>query len=184
MDLWLTTTHAEHAYNAKEFLRWARSRALTGEVSIPRRPQADNPTTLTDEQRWQHLDRCLNDAALPDDARAAGALSLLYGLTIARISRLHQAEVHSTGGHTYLSLGSHRLRLAPAVALLVNRCAQRVDGWLFPGGHPGTHSSAGLHRKLRRHGLPHASHSRATALISLAADLPAPVLAELLGLSM
>jgi hypothetical protein len=182
VDLWLSTQHAEHAYVAREFLRWPRSRGLTGDVAIPKRPPADNPNLLTDEERWQHLDRCLGDTGLPDDVRAAGALNLLYGLTVSRISRLRSADLHSSGGRTQLMLGEHRLRLAPAVAQLVHRCATDADGWLFPGGHPGTHASAGLHRKLKRHGLPDADRSRVTALINLAADLPAPVLADLLGL--
>jgi hypothetical protein len=58
VDLWLITPHTEHAYVAREFLRWARTRGLTGDVTIPRRPPADNPNTVTDEERWQHLDRC------------------------------------------------------------------------------------------------------------------------------
>lgn len=182
VNLWLTTQQAEYAYVAREFLRWARSRRLTGDVAIPRRPPADNPHTVTDEARWQHLDRCLGDTTLPDDVRAAGALNLLYGLTVSRISRLRTTDLHTQGDHIHLILGSHRLRLAGAVAQLVHRCATDADGWLFPGGHPGTHASAGLHRKLKRHGLPDADHARATALINLAADLPAPVLADLLGL--
>jgi site-specific recombinase XerD len=182
VDLWLTTQHTEHAYVAREFLRWARARGLTGDVAILRRPRADNPHTVTDEERWHHLDRCLGDTTLPDDVRAAGALNLLYGLTVSRISRLRTTDLHTHGDRIHLILGSHRLRLAPAVAQLVHRCATDADGWLFPGGHPGCHASAGLHCKLKRHGLPDADRSRATALINLAADLPAPVLADLLGL--
>jgi hypothetical protein len=90
--------------------------------------------------------------------------------------------LHTHGDRTHLILGSQRLRLAPAVAQLIHRCATHAEGWLFPGGHPDTHTSAGLHRKLKRHGLPDADRSRATALINLAADLPAPILADLLGL--
>lgn len=37
--------------------------------------------------------------------------------------------------------------------------------------------------KLRRHGLPSTSSARAAALISLAAELPAAVIADLLGIS-
>jgi hypothetical protein len=54
--------------------------------------------------------------------------------------------------------------------------------WLFPGGQPGRHTVT-LHRRLAMHGLPHAAHGRAAALIHLAADLPAPVLVDLLGIS-
>jgi hypothetical protein len=95
VDLWLATHEAEYAYVAKEFLRWARTRGLTGEVAIPQRPRSDNPHVLDVQERWNHLDRCLTDTTLPDDVRAAGALSLLYGLTVSRISRLRSSDLHT-----------------------------------------------------------------------------------------
>jgi L-alanine-DL-glutamate epimerase-like enolase superfamily enzyme len=55
--------------------------------------------------------------------------------------------------------------------------------WLFPGRVPGTHAAAGaITRKLNQHGIP-ARAARNTALADLAGDLPAVVLADLLGLS-
>jgi hypothetical protein len=55
--------------------------------------------------------------------------------------------------------------------------------WLFPGYAAGTHrSAADLARKLRLHNLP-VRTGRNTALLALAADLPASVLSETLGLS-
>jgi hypothetical protein len=103
-------------------------------------------------------------------------------LTVSRISRLRISDLHANGAVTELLLGRHRLRLAPALAQLLRRCATADDEWLFRGGHPGSHAVAGLHRKLKRHGLPDADRCRATALISLTADLPAPILADLLGI--
>jgi hypothetical protein len=43
-------------------------------------------------------------------------------------------------------------------------------------------SQTGLYRKLREHAMPHLARARAAALITLAAEIPAPVLADLLGL--
>jgi hypothetical protein len=183
VDLWQATNDGEYAYVAREFLRWARKRGLAGDVAIPQRARSDNPGVLDEDERWSRLDRCLSDSTLPDDVRAAGALSLLYGLTVSRISRLRTSDLHRDGAATELLLGGHRLRLAPAVTQLLNRCASNAgDSWLFAGGHPGSHAAAGLHRKLKRHDLPDADRSRAAALISLAAELPAPILADLLGL--
>jgi hypothetical protein len=41
------------------------------------------------------LDRCLHDAAIPDDVRAAGALVLLYGMQLSRVVELTTAHLHS-----------------------------------------------------------------------------------------
>jgi hypothetical protein len=106
-------------------------------------PTSGRTTTC---RRWCARRRLAQYAKLTVDA---GVLNLLYGLTVSRISRLRTADLHTHGDRAHPILGSHRLRLAPAVAQLIHRCATNADGWLFPGGHPGTHASAGLHRKLK-----------------------------------
>ncbi len=47
---------------------------------------------------------------------------------------------------------------------------------------PGRAARDGLYRKLRQH-IPHIRRSRSAALINLATDLPAPILADLLDLN-
>jgi hypothetical protein len=186
IDLWLTSTPRQAAYQARGFLRWARQRHLTGQVEIPRRQPARHHPAIPDDQRWEHLRRCLTSTALPADVRAAGALILLYGLTASRVSQLRTDHLRTDGPHTYLTLGTTQLRLVPAVATLLRTqsalAAARDTSWLFPGSQPGQHISSALTHKLTRHGIPHLTHARAAALINLAADLPAPVMASLLGI--
>lgn len=142
---------------------------------------------LADDERWTHLRRCLTDTTLPGDVRCAGALNLLYGIPLSRTAQLGTSDLIIDGDLTYLLLSAHRLRVAPPVALLLRsrlELAQaRETRWLFPGAQPGRHVSTALGHKLRRHGLPPADSARASALISLAAELPAAVLADLLGIS-
>ena len=52
---------------------------------IPRQQPAD---LLGDDERWQLLQRCLNNETMPIDVRAAGALILLFGLQAQRIRHL------------------------------------------------------------------------------------------------
>jgi hypothetical protein len=59
---------------------------------------------------------------------------------------------------------------------------QGTSPWLFPGGRPGQPISAyQLAQRLRQLGL-HPAQSRTTALFGLATELPAAVLARLLGI--
>lgn len=194
IDRWLADNPHEYAYLAKEFLRWARNRRLVGEVAITERGTSHNPTALSEGEHWHYLRRCLGDETLPLDVRAAGSLILLYGMTTARISRLRRDELETDGTQVWLHLGRHRLRvMAQAGQLVLDQAAApqqpRPSGtvasasiWLFPGGQPGRHTVT-LHRRLVQHGLPRAAHGRAAALIHLAGDLPAPVLVDLLGIS-
>jgi hypothetical protein len=114
-------------------------------------------------------------------------------MTTARISRLRRDELETEGAHVWPHLGRHRLRvMTQGGQLLLDQAAgPQLPGsagpaastvWLFPGRQPGRHTVT-LHRRLAQHGLPHAAHGRAAALIHLAADLPAPVLVDLLGIS-
>lgn len=116
VDRWLADNPHEYAYLAKEFLRWARNRQLVGDVVITQRRRSHNPATLSEDGHWQHLRRCLHDQTLPLDVRAAGSLILLYGITAARISRLHHDELELDENGTWLRVGRHRLRIVPQAA--------------------------------------------------------------------
>ncbi|MCK9903884.1 hypothetical protein CC117_27815 [Parafrankia colletiae] len=195
VDRWLTEQPVESAYPAREFLHWARSRRLTGDVTIPKRRPRHIVTAISEDDRWTHLRRCLHDTTLPLNARAAGALLLLYGLPVSRISTLRVDQLQTDDSRAFLQLGGHKLLLPPAVAavLLAQRDAARIvsvlgrsvpaeTAWLFPGGFPGQPARDVVYRALRGNGLPHARHARSAALMTLAADLPAPILAGLLDL--
>ena len=57
-----------------------------------------------------------------------------------------------------------------------------TSAWLFPGGQPGRPiSSCRLAERLREQGI-HSGQARSTALFQLATDLPAAVLARMLGI--
>jgi hypothetical protein len=89
---------------------------------------------------------------------------------------------------------SSRLPLPPALALLAaelrdhGRIASALGratddrSWLFHGGAPGRPLSvSGLRRHLNNAGI-HTRAAHNSALIELAADLPAPVVADTLGI--
>lgn len=180
---------------AREFVGWLRRAGLIGNIDIPK-PRAQGALEpIGEDERWDHLRHCLTDERLPLDARAGGALALLYGLPVSRITELRTDDVTRRDGRTFLHLGVQPLLLPPAVAALLDRQAlhavsvtvlQRSNptgpAWLFPGGFPGRPARDALYRKLRTH-IPHIRRSRSAALITLAAELPAPILADLLGLN-
>jgi hypothetical protein len=61
--------------------------------------------------------------------------------------------------------------------------ASHPDNWLFPGGLPGRHlATENIRTQLVERGI-QPSDARKAAMFSLAAEIPTPVLAELLGLS-
>jgi hypothetical protein len=130
--------------------------------------------------RWQLLSHCLDDATMPLDVRAAGALLLLYGQFVTRIVRLTTADLcHDT----YLHAGAAPVLLPPKAAAVIR--AQRDAGPahityrhpsqdarpLFPGRRHGQHLGAeALTRRLRQHGI-EPRQARNQALVTWAAAL-------------
>src|SRR5450755_2619349 len=58
-----------------------------------------------------------------------------------------------------------------------------IDGWLIPGRNAGQHITADrLQQRLKRFGIDRSVEGRHAALLALAARLPAPILAERVGI--
>jgi hypothetical protein len=109
------------------------------------------------------------------------------------VSRLTLDHVQTSGDQVRLRLGREPVELPePLAGLVLELVATRrghaaladpgTSPWLFPGGMPGRPvSSYQLTERLRQLGI-RSGQSRSTALFQLATDLPAAVLARMLGL--
>lgn len=122
----------------------------------------------------------------------AGCLVLLYAQQLTHIVALTVDQVTTADDGVYLKLGTSQAIIPePLGALLLELAAggrnhtgvgSPASRWLFPGLHPGRplHPSS-LGQRLRRLGVPTMPGRRA-ALMHLASQLPAAVLAEILHL--
>lgn len=136
--------------------------------------------------------RLLNDDTLPTPDRVAGLLLILYAQKIATISQLTIDDVHIDGETVAITFGTSPVVLPPPLASLVREHVATRRGkakigapddlpWLFPGGHPGrplTDSQIG--KRLHAIGI-RPGQDRSTALFTLATELPAAILARMLG---
>ena len=193
LDTWLTSEHATHHREAGNFVRWARRQKLTSLDFAATR--WDGPSGVIDtEARWHHARRLLRDDTIRPEDRVAGLLLLLYAQGPAAISRLTLDHVHASGQQVRLRLGCEPIVLPDPLGALVLQLAASRRGhaalgdqgssrWLFPGGQPGRPISAcRLADRLRQLGL-RPGPARSTALFGLATDLPAALLARLLGIN-
>ena len=190
IDRWLTTGPA--ALTVRDFLTWAADHGHTARLTVPPAPRRSGPA-LDDQQRVALLARLLHDDQLDLTDRVAGALLLLYGQHLSRISALTTDQITRHGDDVHLHLGPDPIRLPNPLATLTARLIQagrphvgvgspQRSTWLFPGGLPGRPlTAAQLGRRLRALGIP-AITGRRAALTQLGAHLPAAVLADLLHL--
>ncbi|MFI7642319.1 hypothetical protein [Nonomuraea sp. NPDC049400] len=192
LDLWLSDEAASHHYHAGHFVRWATRQRLTT-LSFPA-TQWQGPTGPMDDQaRWDAARRLLHDDTIGPRDRLAGLLILLYAQPTARISRL--TTDHVTLGDTAVTIqfGTTPITLPGPVADLARRVLDGKRGhattgaanpspWLFPGGQPGRPISAThLGKRLKDLGI-QPGQARFTALFQLATELPAALLARMLGI--
>jgi hypothetical protein len=192
IDRWLVSHRPNAGRLLSPFLSWAGQRRLCGELTIPRRPRTEPLPCLTADDRWQHLHACLNGSpALPLSARAATAITLLYGAPLTRVLALRTTDIVTINGRAHMRLGRHPVLLPPAIAALISRQAAQAapqpggaeaKNWLFPGrGGIRPLTSNTLNHRINRHGI-RIRDGRTAALADLAGRLPPAVLADLLGL--
>ncbi|MFJ3841122.1 hypothetical protein ACIPY6_37250 [Streptomyces sp. NPDC090054] len=190
VDGWLAVSPGTR-FAVRDFVIWATRRGHARILHVPHWPKKD-PVALDEDSHWELLHQCLTDTDLPLEVRGAGAILLLFGQHLTRITALTTQAVTTVGEDTFLTLDRTPIPLpVPLGALLAdlanrppptNWAANTARGWLFPGGRPGQHLSATvLGRRLAAHQIP-SRPARATALVTLAQDLPPAVLGPMLGL--
>jgi hypothetical protein len=112
VDDWLHgATH--YRYLLRDFLTWASARRLVGNITVPALPRSELAGLITEDNRWQLLSRCLHDPGIPLDVRTAGALLLLYGQFVSRLTRLTAADIEQHGPDTCLRLDTVPVLLSP-----------------------------------------------------------------------
>ncbi|WP_329214757.1 hypothetical protein OG257_36855 [Streptomyces sp. NBC_00683] len=149
-------------------------------------------STIDSEKRWADARRLLNDSTLPTPDRVAGLLLILYAQKIATISQLTVDDITMDGATVAITFGTSPVVLPAPLASLVRDLVATRRGkakigipedvsWLFPGGHPGrplTDSQIG--KRLHRIGV-RPKQDRSTALFALSTEVPAAILARMLG---
>jgi hypothetical protein len=194
LDRWLGEPGTQQRYRVRHFLAWTADRGLSRRLTVPAIPRQQPAGFLDDDRRWSLLQRCLTDEGLPARVRAAGALVLLFGLQVQRIRHLTADQVAGKDGEAYLAAGSRPVLLPPRLGAVLRELAAQppprlmipsgpgAPRWLFPGHVPGQPlDQRSLTTLLNRHGIS-ARPARNGALAALASDLPAPVIADFLGI--
>jgi hypothetical protein len=148
-------------------------------------PPASTPNiAVGDDQRLAAVGLLLHDPRIEPRLRLAGCLVALYAQPVARIVRLTTDHLAIGEDLASVRLGDEPAALPRPLCPVVEMAAAIAqDGWLFPGQKPGQpmHPSH-LSRRLRSLGIP-VARTRPAGLAALAHRIPAPVAADMLGLS-
>ncbi|WP_406100646.1 hypothetical protein OG698_00195 [Streptomyces sp. NBC_01003] len=191
VDDWLTEDHWLTQYS-RTFVTWAVRNGHAHNINVPRRQPSDPEHFIEHDQRWDLVRRLMHDTDIPATQRLAGLLVLLFAQPVSRIASLSCQDVVPSDDGATLALGPVPLELPPPLDTLALELAQprpqsgalgrASTQWLFPGRMPGRPISVGqLGRHMTALGI-RVKPARNTALMTLAAELPAVVFSRLLGL--
>ena len=192
LDDWMVAATIAQQGRTGPFVRWARRERLT-RLDFPATAWSGPTGALDAEGRWEQARRLIHGDVLPTDQRVAGLLVLLYAQQAATISRLSVDDITERDGETRIRLGREPVVLPAPIADLIRQLVEARTGharigddaasrWLFPGGRPGQPISAfRLTERLRQIDI-YAGQARSTALFQLASEMPAAILARLLGI--
>jgi hypothetical protein len=171
------------------FIAWLQRADVTGALHVDWPYDFAQRPPLQDEQRFAALRRLLHDHDIGLRERFAGSVLLLYAQPLTRIAQLGTGDITTAdGGEVALTFARGAIVLPePLASIALALRYQGVadgehDGWLLPGRKRGTHITAEhLRKRLAPHGIT-SRPGRHGALLALAGRLPAPILAERLGI--
>jgi len=191
IDTWLAGPGRTRRFAITHFLRWAATQRLTT-VELPGAAWAGPVGVIDTEQRWEQIRRLLHDDTLATADRLAGLFILCYAQFPATVAKLRTDDIDTADHQVRLRLGDQPIVLPQPLADLTRAMLAatprraigepKASPWLFPGGRAGAHVTAtNLAQRLRRIGV-QAKPGRETALFQLANEVPAAILARLLGI--
>lgn len=172
-----------------QFLGWAHTTGHCGPLTAPTRRSELRTPQAADREHWENIERLLHDEKIRVDTRICGLFVLLYGQNLSRLCRMTLDLVEATDEHVSVRFATDPITLPPGVDDLLRRHLQILNegeqehgGWLFPGRNPArpiVHGGLGV--RLKQIGI-QPQTVRTTAIMQLAAGLPAAVLAGFLGI--
>lgn len=169
----------------RTFFFWAVKKRTCTNITIGFR-QAKTVPLLTQGQRIAMLKACLTDNIDTLPYRVAATLLLLYAQPVVKIAAMKSIDVVHTPEGLRLSLVEGDP--APVPQPFASRPNMRIgsssgSAWLFPGYRAGHHIHPNaLMQRLREVGI-NLLCARNAALRGLVNEVPAPLLAEMLGYS-
>jgi hypothetical protein len=180
-------------WTGMSFITWLGDSRINSTISLPAAPHTQPQVTMPDQARWRGVELLLHDDTINTHSRVAGLFMLLFAQPLNQILKMtHDHLIDHGNGRVIVTFDTEPIQLPPGVAELVidqthrHGCASYRVGnthWLFPGRLPGRPLvTESVRSELVSSGIkPRAS--RSAALFSLASQIPAPVLADLIGIA-
>jgi hypothetical protein len=190
VDAWLTGPRKDR-YVARRFARWAMAQKLMARLEFPAGQRGGTTPPIIHHDPRDLARGLLEDLEIPSRDRVAAILVAIYAQPIIRVARLTIDRITITNTTTTITLARTSVTLPARVADTIRSwLSEREAGmpplatpspWLFPGNPPSRPiGELTLSRRLKHLGIDCNQHRRA-ALLHLAGEMPAAILADIVG---
>jgi hypothetical protein len=188
VDAWFASPVTTRLHT-RSFLVWAMDNRRCPKLTLPRH-RGGVPRTMSQARRAELVAQLFVDESIELADRVAGCIVLLYAQPISRVAQVKVAHLEERGQEVWLPLAEEHIPppeplSSLALKLKAHRpnmatAANRESPWLFPGRSAGQPiQPKQLARRLASIGI--SRLGRLAAFHRLVTEIPAPVLAELLG---
>lgn len=185
--------HPGGRHTQQSFVAWLGRTRANPHITIPPRGSTLPEVIVADAERWEQIDRLLHDEDIALYARIGGLFTLLFAQPLQTIVAMRADQITLTEDDRVLvRFDAVPVEMPPGLDDLIRRhlthpstpsIVSTNHGWLFPGRHPGRHMvRENFRAKLVACGI-RPGHSRHAATFALAGNIPAPVLADLVGIA-
>nr|WP_245561747.1 hypothetical protein [Agromyces italicus] len=175
------------------FIRWSARHRLTGHIDVTIGRAAPPRPLIPEEIVWNKIDRLVDDESLALPIRIIGLFVLVFAQPLMNCVRMRQADIVEEGATMRITFGKTPIVLPLPIADLLRRhLATRNDRrvflvaeseWLFEGNMPQHHTSeANVRLQLTALGIQPRDMKR-TRIDQLVQEIPASVVADVVGIS-
>jgi hypothetical protein len=191
IDVWFAAGPTTR-WALRNFLAWAIDTRRCARLRVPHY-QGRRVDALDRTARLTILKRLFTDTSIELSDRVAGCLVLLYAQPLARIRNITIDDIDQRDDGTWLRITHHHVPVPEPAGTLTTELATHArrnlatmhnptSPWLFPGRAAGQPIQAEqLGERLARLGVTRGG--RLSALNGLVAEIPAPILGQLIGYS-
>jgi site-specific recombinase XerD len=191
IDAWVSGPRKDR-HIARQFARWAMAQKLMPPLEFPGGRRRGPAAPIVEQDPRELARRLLEDPEIPARERVAAILVAIYAQPIVRVARLTIDQIATTDtGTMTITLAQTPVTLPVPVSAAVRAWLDQRQAnmlplatpspWLFPGNPPSRPmSEQQLSRRLKLFGID-CKHDRQAALLHLAGELPAAILADIVG---
>ena len=190
VDGWAASERPDR-YIARQFARWAMSQKLMARLDFPFGQRGGPTPPIAHDGRLKLARRLLDDRAISARDRLAGILVVVYAQPVGRVARFTVDNITISDGNTTIRFGETPITLPDPIAGVVHEWLDQRDAampplataspWLFPGNPPSRPiGELSLSRRLKHLGVD-CNRDRRAALLHFAGEIPAAILADLVG---